>query len=394
MPIVVMLLVCAFALVSPAVSGQTQGASDKAPAVILKTSASSMLAVARLITEETWNPILDRRIQDAPAARGLGDAWRPSDPRWQKARGALGARMTRILEAYARSDEIAGHVQSEVERIGAGPGLDAAVAALSGPAGAAVVREQARVTFIVTMMTATPNGPKIGSPEWNTRMGELAKTFERIGPSLPPDDGSHAAELKALNTGPAAAVLSRLWSFAIANATRQLTTALNLMLFDNQAAIDRAVASAVGGNVAPPVAATFDVERMVTCQDSWLDWKDDPVRAGAFVESIRSAFEQRDGDAFFTPKGRVSVAGLPVVQVFPQSVGMGVGFSVTVDASFDQARKALEQRTGKSLQKCDTSDNMRTCELELGERKTLILMADATGTVKTTLLGCYYYYEK
>jgi hypothetical protein len=139
---------------------------------------------------------------------------------------------------------------------------------------------------------------------------------------------------------------------------------------------------------------TLNVERMATCQDTWLDWKDDPVRAKAFGVSFQAAFRQNPGDAFFVPRSSVTVAGLPVVQAYPASVGMGVGFSVAVEASFDKARKAVEQVIGKSLTHCDTSDNMRTCELAIAEKKNLLLMAEATGKGKTTLLGCYYYYEK
>jgi hypothetical protein len=40
------------------------------------------------------------------------------------------------------------------------------------------------------------------------------------------------------------------------------------------------------------------------------------------------------------------------------------------------------------------SDNMRTCELEIGEKKTIFLMAEDNVKGKTTLLGCYYFYAK
>ena len=51
-----------------------------------------MTAVARLVTEETWNPGPDKRVQESPAASGLGAAWKPADPRWQKRRGRGSAR--------------------------------------------------------------------------------------------------------------------------------------------------------------------------------------------------------------------------------------------------------------------------------------------------------------
>ena len=150
----------------------------------------------------------------------------------------------------------------------------------------------------------------------------------------------------------------------------------------------------ISAQAAARPAETFNVERMATCQDTWLEWKDDPVRAKAFGASFQSAFRQNPKDAFFVPRTSVTVLGLPVVQAYPASVGMGVGFSVAVEAPFDKTRKAVEQLIGKPLKQCDTSDNMRTCELTIGDKKNVILMAEATGKSKTTLLGCYYYYEK
>ena len=90
----------------------------------------------------------------------------------------------------------------------------------------------------------------------------------------------------------------------------------------------------------------------------------------------------------------MTVAGLHVAQVFPDSVGMGVGFSVGVDATFDQTRRSLEKMLGKPLVKCEVGDNMRSCALEIAEKRTLMVMAEDNAKNGTTLLGCYYYYEK
>jgi hypothetical protein len=37
---------------------------------------------------------------------------------------------------------------------------------------------------------------------------------------------------------------------------------------------------------------------------------------------------------------------------------------------------------------------MRTCELQIGEKKTILLMAEDNPKSTTTLVGCYYFYEK
>lgn len=136
------------------------------------------------------------------------------------------------------------------------------------------------------------------------------------------------------------------------------------------------------------------IERMATCQDSWLDWKNDPAGLKKLSASIRSSFLQKQGAPFLVPKSKQTVVGLPVVQLFPDNIGMAVGFSVIVDANFETTRKSLEKKIGKAFKKCETDDNMQSCELEIGEHKTITLMAEENVISKTTLIGCYYYYEK
>ncbi len=399
-----LLLVSLGLLICPAASeAQT---TPTAAATLVTTSAGPMFTVARLLVEDTWSPLLDKRIQESPAARSLGAAWKPSDTRWQQARAALGARMTDILAAYAGSNELTKHIEAEVERIGQSHDLDTALAAIKAPAGAAIIRQQAKKTYIVHAMSAggpASRGPAIGSPEWVTQLNDMGRRFDdRAGTNVPADDGTHKAELeKFYATGPLSEVLRRIWDFGVDNATRQLNTALNLMVFDNQDAIETDVAAAIGhvspgarASAPPPAAVAFPLEQMTTCQDSWLDWKDDPVSTARHRDSFRAQFRQGDNEAFFVPISSATMMGLPVSQVYSNSVGMGVGFSVQVKAPFDRAKKAVEQSIGKPLKKCETSDGMRTCELEIGEKRTVMLLSDATGKTGQTLVGCFYYYEK
>jgi hypothetical protein len=149
--------------------------------------------------------------------------------------------------------------------------------------------------------------------------------------------------------------------------------------------------------VTPAQAAdNLGIERLATCQASWLDWKSsDPVQLKKFADSFQSDFLHKDNDPFFIPKSSQTVAGLPVAHVFPQSIGMAVGFSVVVNADFVKTKTIIEKKIGKSFKKCEPpSDNMRTCELEIGEKKTIVLMAEDNVKSTTTLLGCYYLYEK
>jgi hypothetical protein len=136
------------------------------------------------------------------------------------------------------------------------------------------------------------------------------------------------------------------------------------------------------------------LENLALCRASWLDWKTaDPARLESFKAFVRSGFSHKDNDAFFAPKSPMAVAGLKVTQVFPESVGMGVGFSVLVDATFDVARKALEQALGRPLGQCGASDGMRACELPIAAQRTVTLMSGDQPSDKTALIGCYYLYE-
>lgn len=397
-------VVCLVVLLASVV-GEAQN-TPPAAAAFVSTSAVPMFTVAKLLVEDTWNPLLDRRIQQSPAAQPLGAAWAPSDARWQKARAALGARMTKILTAYAAADELTGHVEAEVGRIGQSKDLDAVVAALKGPAGRAIVRQEAKKSYIVHAMSAggpAAKGPEIGSPEWNTQLNDLGKRFdERAGTNVPADDGSHKTDVEQFYASrPLAEVLRRVWDFGVDNATRQMGTALNLMIFDDEAAIEKDVAVAVrvaGADAGAPSRtsrpAPFPLEQMATCRDSWLDWKDDPVRAASHRDSFLAEFREREGSPFHVPISSVTMMGLPVSEVYSHSVGMGLGFSVSVKAPFDKAKKAVEQSLGKTLTKCETGEGMRTCELEIGEKKTVMMLSDAAGKTGATLIGCFYYYEK
>jgi hypothetical protein len=113
-----------------------------------------------------------------------------------------------------------------------------------------------------------------------------------------------------------------------------------------------------------------------------------------FFDHFQSDFSGNESDPFWNPKAAKSIVGLRIKQAFPESVGMGVGFSVTVDATFDEARRRLEKLLGKSLNKCETGDNMRSCGLEIADKRTVMLMAEDNPKSATTLIGCYYFYEK
>ena len=148
--------------------------------------------------------------------------------------------------------------------------------------------------------------------------------------------------------------------------------------------------------LAPAWASDDDaLTRLALCRDSWVDWqKSDPAKLKAFGESFRAQFSPHDNDPYFLPTRNVSAVGLRVTEAFPDSVGMGVGFSLTVDATFDEARKALETALGKTLQKCDSGEGMKNCEREIAPQRTVTLLSEDRPGSRHTLIGCYYFYEK
>ena len=146
-----------------------------------------------------------------------------------------------------------------------------------------------------------------------------------------------------------------------------------------------------------PVRAADDtgVQRLAICRDSWVDWqKGDPERMQKFATYFRANYIPHNNDPYWLPKSDTAILGLHVSQVFPESIGMAVGFSVTVDARFDKTRAALEKAVGKRLQHCEASDDMKTCDLELAPQRIVTIMAEDSPKAAQTLVGCYYFYEK
>jgi len=156
------------------------------------------------------------------------------------------------------------------------------------------------------------------------------------------------------------------------------------------------VAIAMFAAIFPAVAADDPgLTRMTLCQDSWAEWtKKEPKTFESFRNRFMNQFAPHENDPYWLPKASVSVLGMHIAQAFPGSIGMGVGFSLTVDVPFDKARAAMEKALGKKLQHCEASDNMKTCDLEVAPQRTVMVMAEDNPKSRQTLIGCYYFYEK
>jgi hypothetical protein len=150
-----------------------------------------------------------------------------------------------------------------------------------------------------------------------------------------------------------------------------------------------------------PAQATADnsaddaqLTRLASCADSWYDWsREQPQRLQGFAQAFGERFAQVPKEPAFTPRAPLRLLGLPVLQAFPDSVGMGLGFSVRVKANFEDARLAMEKQLGRPMT-CERSDGMMACELPLGEKRTALLMTPLQGRdSQSSLLGCYYFYQ-
>lgn len=151
-----------------------------------------------------------------------------------------------------------------------------------------------------------------------------------------------------------------------------------------------AIANPVGARgteLAPELA------RLATCEESWYDSRRDEARMGAFGQALRAQFRPEDRSPVWKPLAPVTWLGHEVLEITPQSVGMGLGFAVTLKAPSSAVRPAYEQRLGQAMERCESSDGLHSCERTLAPKRTAIMMAPLKKPEAGTLVGCYYFYE-
>ena len=155
-----------------------------------------------------------------------------------------------------------------------------------------------------------------------------------------------------------------------------------------------AFALLVVGTVVHAAEPQDTLSRLASCQESWMDMKSDPARAEKFAEVIKANFVQDDRSPSWKPRQPVTWLGKPVIEITPQSVGMGLGFAVTVKALSDDVKPAYEKLVGHPLGKCEKGDGMLACEHQIAKQRTAMLMAPLKKPELGTMLGCYYFYQQ
>jgi hypothetical protein len=134
--------------------------------------------------------------------------------------------------------------------------------------------------------------------------------------------------------------------------------------------------------------------QLATCEESWMDWGKSSPKVDDFRKLFTEDFKRKDRDPGFTPLKPASILGFNITEAYPESVGMGVGFSVLVEAEYDKMKGSLEKQVGKTISACGKEGDSRSCEHKIGEKKTLVLFESGRGKSAKTLFGCYYFYAK
>ena len=211
----------------------------------LANLTAAMVSVAALTVEEQLRGRLDEFIQNTPSAQRLGTRWTRELSAWQEAHASVTKRIAAIANLYGTSGEMDRTVDAAVTRLEIGPQVQVLATALEGPAGAAIVADNALIEFLASVMASDPNGPKVGDRAWQERTGVLVKKFdERLGSILPRDRSRESEFAKFLST-PTGDVFRRLWTSVLGKATSDITGAVNLMMFDDRAAIMREIEAIV-----------------------------------------------------------------------------------------------------------------------------------------------------
>jgi hypothetical protein len=237
-------VVLAAASVGVALSGHARAVASAQQDALVKLLAPPMTAVAKLVAVEAWSPKFDEFVQNYPAAAPLGAKWNKSAPAWQKARSAVGARLTRLVEAYAASGDLTEGLQAALAKNFPGNQAAALLKVLTGPDGPAIIHFEALTDFLVGATHDVPSKP--GGKAEMMETNRLATKFEEtIGSEIPRPDPAREKTAAKFWDDALGTPFHLAWFSVLSRAETEIRGAINLMMFDDRAAIEREITQAI-----------------------------------------------------------------------------------------------------------------------------------------------------
>lgn len=132
------------------------------------------------------------------------------------------------------------------------------------------------------------------------------------------------------------------------------------------------------------------LQRMVTCQESWYEWKDNESRLDAFANTLDVDFQEGQRSGVLVPRRQAKLMGFDVVEVTPANVGIGMGFGVTVKGSLNDVRQKYEAALGRKLSSCEQIEGLSICTEPIAAQRNATLMMATQRPGVGTLVGCFY----
>jgi hypothetical protein len=142
-------------------------------------------------------------------------------------------------------------------------------------------------------------------------------------------------------------------------------------------------------------ADNLRIERFATCQDSRLDWKkSDPPQLKNLLRAFNQIFRgRRKIHSLFQNQTRL-LLDFRLFRCSPRILVWRLVCRSWLKQILTPPKRARRKDRQVVSVNATPSDNIRTCELEIGEKKTSLLMTEDNVKSKTTLLGFYYFYAK
>jgi hypothetical protein len=224
-------------------------ASCSSAKVSLQTQLHEPLLLAtRLIAEAKWRPIFDRAVQNLPTAASSGERWKPANPAWQKVHLIFDSRLERTLEQLDKLGGMANDIQRSLERHLSKKETGDLAKRLSKSADNNLLWAYVEDAFVLHVLSSSPNEPKSSDLTFASRYESLRSQFRTRAKHVVAQ--SNSLQQQKINVFADAYAQKMLGAMGeiLSESDRQMTTAMNLILFDEADTI-KAEADAVLANV-------------------------------------------------------------------------------------------------------------------------------------------------